>query len=246
MLSPLLTIIVLLVGILIGGVGIGGVLLVPTVKYLGGISLHVAIPACMFSYMITGLVGTYSYARHATIDWHLAGKVCVGALPGAYIGAFLLPYFSALALEWGIVVLLLVSGIHTWRNNDNKPKADGSLSSTALATIGLLTGLGSAMTGTGGPLLLVPLLLYCKLPILTVIGLAQAIQVPISVLATLGNLVHSEVDIKLGLTLALLLGGGVLMGAKVSHLLRLETLKKSLAGLLIAVGMVILFSLTLT
>ncbi len=41
-----LIVVVLGVGVLIGGVGIGGVLLVPSLKYLGNIPLHTAIPAC--------------------------------------------------------------------------------------------------------------------------------------------------------------------------------------------------------
>ncbi|WP_424946108.1 sulfite exporter TauE/SafE family protein [Candidatus Spongiihabitans sp.] len=248
LLSPVLTFIVLVVGILIGGVGIGGVLLVPALKYLGGIPLHVAIPACMFSYIVTGLVGAFIYARHGTINWPLAIKVCVGALPGAYIGAFLLPYFSAIVLELGIALLILASGIYAWRNNgppndDSGSETNRCSSTAALVAIGLITGIGSALTGTGGPLLLVPILIWRKLPILTAIGLSQAIQVPISVMATLGNLVYTEVDIKLGLTLALVLGGGALLGAKVSHMLPVEILKKSVAGLLIAVGLVMLYRL---
>ena len=38
-LPPLLTFVVFFVGILIGSVGVGGVLLVPALKFMGGISL---------------------------------------------------------------------------------------------------------------------------------------------------------------------------------------------------------------
>lgn len=38
-LTPTLAAIVIFVGILIGGIGIGGVLLLPSLKYLGGIPL---------------------------------------------------------------------------------------------------------------------------------------------------------------------------------------------------------------
>lgn len=243
-----MTFVVLVAGILVGGVGIGGVLLIPALKYLDGIPLHLAISACMFSYIFTGLVGAFVYARHGAINWHLAIKVCLGALPGAYIGAFLLPYFSTVALELGIAILILASGIHALLNkevpNDNSKPSSRYLSTAALVSIGLITGIGSALTGTGGPLLLIPILIWCKLPILTAIGLSQAIQVPISVMATLGNFVHAEVNIKLGLTLALLLVGGVFLGAKCSHLLPVEIVKKSVAGLLVLVGIGILYKLT--
>ena len=116
-LTPLLTTVVFVVGILIGSVGIGGVLLVPALKFLGGITLHTAIPACMLSYMVTGSVGAFIYARHGTINWSMATKVCLGALPGAYIGAFLLPFFRADMLEVFIAVLILASGANSLMRN---------------------------------------------------------------------------------------------------------------------------------
>ena len=45
------------VGVLIGAIGIGGVLLVPMLTYVLGISIHVAIATAMFSYLFTGIVG---------------------------------------------------------------------------------------------------------------------------------------------------------------------------------------------
>ena len=58
-----------LAGVLIGCIGIGGVLLVPALTYLGGIDIHVAITSCMVSYMFAGLVGAVSYARKGSIRW---------------------------------------------------------------------------------------------------------------------------------------------------------------------------------
>lgn len=242
-LTPVLTVIVFIVGILIGCVGIGGVLLVPTLKYLGNISLHQAIPACMVSFIVAGLVGAAIYARHGTIDRAMAIKICTGALPGAFIGAYLLPYISPVALEIGIGILVLVCGIHALRKGENKNgNIDGS-NSIELGVIGLVTGIGSALSGTGGPLLLVPILIWRKVPVLTAIGLSQVIQIPISLMATLGNVVYGEVDFRMGLTLGLVLGGGTLLGAKISHKLPFILLKKLVAGLLIIVGLAILYRL---
>lgn len=112
-LTPLLTTVVFFVGLLIGSVGIGGVLLVPALKFMGGIDLHSAIPACMLSYMVTGSVGAFIYARHGTINWSMAIKVCAGALPGAYLGAYFLPFFRADVLEVLIAVLILASGANS-------------------------------------------------------------------------------------------------------------------------------------
>ena len=243
MLSPLLLVAISAVGVLIGSIGIGGVLLVPALKYLGGIPLHGAIPACVLSYIATGAVGAIIYSRHGTISWSPAIKICAGGLPGAYIGSFLLPYVPAFALELGIAVLLLVSGVYALSRNKVQQEYKVKMRGGALIAIGFFTGMGSALTGTGGPMLLIPILTWCKLPVLTAIGLAQVIQIPISVMATLGNFAHGQVDLQLGLWLALVLTGGAVLGAKLAHILPVSFLHKLVAVLLVVVGLSILVQL---
>ncbi len=63
-----------LVGALIGGVGVGGVLLVPALVYLGGVDIHVAIAAAMFSYLFTGVVGATVYARRGLFQFPFTPK----------------------------------------------------------------------------------------------------------------------------------------------------------------------------
>ncbi len=230
---------------LIGGVGIGGVLLVPSLKYLGSVPMHMAIPACMVGYIITGSVGALIYAKQGTINWPLAIKICVGALPGAYLGSVILPYVSAVFLELGIGILILASGFDTLTRQNKQIETRLPSQNIEMVSIGLITGIGSALTGTGGPLLLIPILLWRKTPVLTAIGLSQVIQVPISLTATVGNFIHSGVDFKLGLMLGLILGAGAIAGARLAHYLPVELLKKIVASLLIGVGLVILFKLFL-
>jgi uncharacterized membrane protein YfcA len=197
----------------------------------------------MFSYIFTGLVGGFIYSRHGTINWSLATKVCLGALPGAYIGALLLPYFSVLVLESAIAVLILASGIHALQKSGGNDGITVPVYGLELILIGFITGIGSALSGTGGPLLLVPILIWRKVPILTAIGLSQVIQVPISLMATIGNQIHGQVDFRLGLALALILSGGVILGALASNKLPVNFIKKLVSGLLILVGTVMLYRL---
>jgi uncharacterized membrane protein YfcA len=240
-LPPLLTSVVFFVGILIGSVGIGGVLLVPALKFLGDIPLHSAIPACMLSYMVTGSVGALIYARHGTINWSMAKKVCLGALPGAYIGAFFLPYFRADILEVFIATLVLASGVHALvRKTANQQSIEKTEKHTPLIAIGLVAGIGSALSGTGGPLLLIPILIWFKVPVLIAIGLSQVIQIPISASATLGNVLHGQIDINRAFVLALTMVGGTLVGAKLVHHLPVDSLRKLVACLLIVVGVMML------
>ena len=195
----------------------------------------------MLSYMITGSVGALIYARQGTINWLMAKKVCLGALPGAYIGAFLLPFFPADILELLIATLILASGANALIRKSVGPQPTKETEkNTPLLAIGLVAGIGSSLTGTGGPLLLIPILIWCNVPLIVAIGLSQVIQIPISISATLGNLLYGEVDIKLALVLALTMVGGTLMGAKLVHYIPVDSLKKLVSYLLIGVGLMML------
>jgi len=243
LISPVLIAIVVFVGILVGGVGIGGVLLVPSLKYLGDITLHDAIPACMLSYIATGTIGAFIFSRHGTINWNLAASVCMGAIPGAYIGAFLLPYFSAQIIEIGIALLLIYSGTDVFFKKQSAIKKSEIKAGKALLLIGFIAAIGSSLTGTGGPLLLIPILIWQGVSVLTAIGLSQVIQVPISLMATVGNFAYGNVDVKLGLTLAVFLGIGAIIGAKTVHSLPVDKLKKGVAILLILTGFLLIYRL---
>ncbi len=241
--SLTLSLAIIIIGILIGNVGIGGVLLVPALKYLGDVAIHVAIPACNLSYIVTGTVGAVIYARHGAIDWNMAVRVCLGALPGAFLGAFLLPFVPAFVLETGIALLILFSGIHSLASRQHETGLQPPALGNSLLVIGFATGVGSALSGTGGPLLLVPVLIWLRVPILTAIGLSQVIQIPISLMATLGNTMYGQIDFKLSAGLALMLAGGSVAGARLAHVIPTDTLKKGVCVLMVLVGLFILFRL---
>ena len=141
----------LLVGVLLGCIGIGGVLLVPALAFGLGVELHIAIASCMMSYLLSGLVGAFSYARRGSIRWATCGWLAAGAMPGAFAGAALVTSVPPLALEVLLTTLICFSGAQAMRQHADLKVSGRELSGQALLAIGLVTGLGSAMSGTGGP-----------------------------------------------------------------------------------------------
>jgi uncharacterized membrane protein YfcA len=230
---------VLLVGIAIGIVGIGGVLLVPLLTYLGSIAIHIAVASCSLSYLFSGTVGAVLYARKGSIRWSMAGWLFAGAMPGAYLGAVTLSFLPGKAVELIIGILIIFAGIHSLIGNADGGATRESFSNLQLAVFGLVTGIGSAITGTGGPLVLVPILIWLRMPVLTAIGLSQVIQVPIAILATIGNFVHGTIDVFLGIGIAVLSTIGVAIGAYIAHRVSALTLKRFAATMLIGVGFLI-------
>lgn len=67
------------VGILIGACGIGGVLLVSFLTVSGILGIHEAAATSLFSFVFTGLLGTWLFQRKGSIAWRLALPVCAGA-----------------------------------------------------------------------------------------------------------------------------------------------------------------------
>lgn len=229
-------VVTVVVGILIGAIGIGGVLLVPMLTYVLGISIHVAIATAMFSYLFTGLVGAFEYSRRGSINWGKGLWLCLGGMPGGYLGAMTAWSTPGIILETVIGTLVFLSGLQALRQGERQDVKGGALNAPALCLIGLVTGFASAITGTGGPLVLVPLLLWLKVPTLMAVGLSQIIQIPIALLATGGNLTFGHVDFALGLGLSVILVGGVVIGARVAHQVSRDTLKRIIATALLITG----------
>ncbi|MBM3949855.1 MAG: sulfite exporter TauE/SafE family protein [Rhodospirillales bacterium] len=231
---------VLFVGVLIGATGIGGVLLVPTLTFLGDVPVHLAVASCNFSYLFTGLVGTALYARKGSISWDMGLWLALGAMPGAYLGAFILPHVPGNVLLALIALLIVFSGLNAVLRAEDGASTRETLNRSALAAIGVVVGVGSALSGTGGPLVLVPILLWLKMPAIVAIGLSQTVMVPIALFATAGNVIHGRVDFVLGGALAAIMMIGAFAGADISHRLPAAQLKRVVAVLLIGVGAMML------
>ena len=228
-----------IVGVLIGAVGIGGVLLVPSLYLLAGIDVHEAVPACTLSYLATGVIGVIVYARHGSIQWNKVFWLCLGAVPAAFLGSISLLSIPAIAVMFLIAVLMVVSGIDAlikaYRKSGDE-QLPRQLSPRQFIVIGFITGFGSAITGTGGPLLLVPIVIFLGLPVLAAIGLSQAIQLPIAAFASVGNWLSGNLNFELALVIAAVMVVGSLGGALLVHRLPAEPIRKLIAFLLIFFG----------
>ena len=79
-----------------------------------------------------------------------------------------------------------------------------------------------------------------RVPVLTAVGLSQAVQLPVAIAATFGNLVYGQLDFALGGLLAASLTLGTWFGAKLAHVVPRPTLRRIMAFVLLVVGVFIL------
>ena len=227
-------------GLLIGCIGIGGVLLVPCLS-LAGIDVHAAIGASLLTYVFSGVIGVALYARHGSIDWRSAAWLSAGAAPGAFLGSMIAAHARESVLLALVGVTVAFAG---WRILRRSP--DGAEHTAALpgplflVLISVAVGIASAITGTGGPVLLVPLLIWLGIPVLTSVGLSQAIQIPIALMATAGNAWNGSLDWRLGALLSIGVTLGTAIGARVAHAVPAIFLTRSVAVALVLVGAIVL------
>lgn len=229
----------LIAGLMIGLIGIGGVIVVPVLTYLGGIPIQVAIAGAMMGYLLTGVVGTLIYARERSIKWDMVFWLSLGAMPAALLGAWSVHITAPFVLESAIGALTVVSGLQALRGQPAGSSERATIANPMLAGIGAVTGYASAITGTGGPLVLIPILLWMNVPVLTAIGLSQAIQLPIAGLATIGNFAYGAPNLMLGVLLGIGLSVGAWAGAHAAHAVPRSLLRTLVAVVLIAVGLLI-------
>lgn len=230
------------VGVLVGLVGVGGVILAPGLVVLSGMDPHVATATSTWAFLFTGVVGTVTYAWRGIVPWRMLRPLAVGVIPAAFLGA------GANAVLPGWLVLLtlagltLVAGVHQlWPNTHLR--ADRELRSPVLVVIGAAVGFGSALTGTGGPVLLVPLLLALGVVPVRAVAVSQAVQVPVVLSGSASYLSAGLTDVRLGTGLGIVAALGTFSGAFLASRLHTRRLRVLVALACIFAGMVLIVRL---
>jgi uncharacterized protein len=227
-------------GLMIGCIGIGGVILVPALVFLADVPIRVGIPAAMMAYILSGLVATTVFARNKSIRWGMATWLCMGATPTAFAGAWAVSVVNPRLLEACLGLLTFFSGLNSLKPQTVPEGPEPGLSNKGLLVVGAVTGFLSSISGTGGPLVMVPIVISMSVPVLVAVGLSQVIQLPVAIAATVGNVIYGELNLALGGVLAASLTIGSWYGAKLAHAVPRATLRRIVSVVLVAVGTFIL------
>jgi uncharacterized membrane protein YfcA len=240
--APIMAIIiaaVIVIGFLVGAVSIGGVIIVPLLVFLTDIDIHVAVASVIFTAIFTGAVGTYMYARMGAVDWPSCLWLSIGAMVGAFLGSAILIQLPGGVVEALVGVMVLGTGINAMLSPAGRGDARPRLSALVTGITGFVAAFGSAVSGAGGPLLLVPMLMWMRVPVITAIALGQVFQIPVGLFATLRNWQSGIIDFRLGFLIAACLVVGVYFGARFSARINADAVKKFLAVVLIGTGVLL-------
>ena len=232
--------IAVLVGILIGTVGVGGILLIPALELLTPLSIQGAMATALFTFIFTGIAGTWLFQRRGSIDWAVTTPLCLGGALFGFVGAWANARLDATLLALILAVLIVLAGVYTLFTGaarrrprfQDRPRLQQAL----LFTIGAVTGFGSGLTGVGGPALAVPMLVLCGFPALSAIGASQVIQIVAAVSGSTAHLAHGSVDLHLAALLTLFEVLGVVVGVRLAHVIDPRWLRRGVGLLCVAVG----------
>jgi len=244
MTAALLAAVAVAVGFFIGSVGVGGVLLIPTLTLLGGLEIHRASATALFTFCFTGLLGTWLFYRRGSMDWRMTAPVCAGSVLFSYLGAMLNSRVEPRPLALIIAAIIVFAGLYVLlparRGEGGFRGTRGPAAQALLACVGAAAGLGSGLSGAGGALFSVPMMIALGFMPLAAIGTSQVLQIVVALSGTLGNLQFGSLDFRAAAWVSAFSLAGVALGAHAAHAVGAAVLRRMAAGLCIAVGLFML------
>jgi uncharacterized membrane protein YfcA len=236
------------VGFFIGAVGVGGILLIPALVWFGGIPIHQATATALFSFSLPGFVGTWLFHQRGSIDWRITRPVLAGAIVFSYLGARVNAMVNARTLTLVIALAVIFAGAYILLPSryGREGYCDGRSRrhQLSLLLVGALAGFGSGLSGAGGPLFAVPMMLVLGFVPLVAIGASQVLQIVASVFGTMGNLRYGSIHFRLAGEVMLLEVAGMFVGFRVAHLASVTLLRRTAAVLCVMTGLVMLARLS--
>jgi len=206
----------LVAGALIGSIGIGGVVVPPALVFALGFDPHIAAGTSSWSFLFTGVAGSLIYIRRGFMPWRMVILLTGGIVPAAVFGATLNSSIPDALAMVPLAILALAAGGYQLFSPRRRGATDRRIPAAGLVCVGAVVGLASAATGTGGPFILVPILLFLGVPVVTAVAAAQVIQVPLVIFASAGYALHGDVDFAAGTLLGIVAIVGVYLGSRVA------------------------------
>ena len=230
----------LAIGTLIGATGVGGVLLIPALMYFGGLETHQAMATALFSFFFAGILATYRYQKYGSIEWSITLPVLVGSFVSSYGGALVGSMASPRQLTMILAAIIILSSLYSLFPSQKAVvtlKNDRRSSIFLLLGIGLFTGFLCGMTGAGGGIVSVPVMLLFGYGTLPTIATSQVLQSVISVSGSASNISSGFVVFSMVWWVTACELAGIAMGVHLAHRVPVTVLKKITTLFCIGIGL---------
>lgn len=88
----------------------GGIILIPALVYLSGLSSHVAMGTTLFTFIFTTSLCSWLYIRLGHVDWKATIPICIGGFLFTYVGADVKAFTAGAVPESHSGLLILLAG----------------------------------------------------------------------------------------------------------------------------------------
>ena len=228
------------VGFTVGLTGMGGgALMTPILLIFFGINPTTAVSSDLVAAMVMKPIGGGVHIRRRTVRWELVRWLCVGSIPMAFAGVFILnsvgdseavEHVTKVFLGFTLLLAATAMVFKSWLQGQRSAQAraqglspaarGGPIKVKVLATLavgalgGLLVGLTSV--GSGSIIIICLMLLYPELRGAELVGTDLVQAVPLVASAAIAHIIVG--DFELALTTSILIGAvpAVWVGARLS------------------------------
>jgi uncharacterized membrane protein YfcA len=200
----------------------------------GGLTIHQAAATSLFSFLFTGILGTWLYQRRGSIDWRISTPVCAGAVVFGLLGAYAASQVNARTLSIIIALLIITAGFYIFVPRRAGGRARGG--NLGLATVGAASGFGSGFSGAGGPLFSVPLMVILGYAPLTAVATSQVLQIVAATSGSLENFRNGFIDFRVALIITVFELLGVIAGVRLAHVASPLVLRRLAGALCVLTG----------
>lgn len=191
------------------------------------------------AFLISGILGSVNYYKSGNLDLKTAGVLSTGSFVGALAGVKINLLIPADTMKIILYLIVLLSGISILLRKD-KP---GNTEKKAVQSVPFYLVLG-AVTGAGGPVLVMPILTLLGIPAYTAVGISLFDSIFSAVPSAAGYLIAAAGNKEVFLLLPVLLvahGIGVFAGSKNATKSNQTLLKRIVAVASIAIACIKLF-----
>lgn len=249
----------LVVGALVGLCGVAGFLLPMFYTASLGMRVSEGLALSFAAFIVSGVLGSFNYKKAGNLNVSFGLKLSIGSLLGAVVGVRLNLIIPEDQVKTILYLVVLLSGISILLRKEKQTGEQEKIRKTGGAgtdvvqegsrsfieknlfltlTLGFLTGAVCSMSGAGGPVLVMPLLVVFGVPVRIAVGVALFNSIFIGVPAVIGYLGQCDIKGILPVLLVALAAHaiGVFYGSKNASMINQGVLKKGIAIFSIAIA----------
>lgn len=187
--------------------------------YIGVLKIDTteALALSFTAFIISGVLASVNYYKKGQLDIKYASILSIGSFVSAFLGVrlnLLIPLDIVEIILYGVV---LVSGLSILFRN-NKESGKKYVSNLCLIIIGFITGLICSITGAGGPIIVLPILLLLGIGVKQSVAISLFNSIFIAIPSAIGYTANSDMAIILEYMSAVIIGHviGVYLGSSKS------------------------------